>query len=162
MRFTLVPWSLDQKHSFNLFHLPGGIQPWAAVALQWFFYIQYQPRTAQVPIYYSSWREVIIVKHLAQGHKCHDRDLNPHSADLTTRTWIWCFNQLSFEAKTNLSLSHFWLDIFFPGHKERGQSGFSWDCTWCVFYHFIPGGFTIWKFGKLYHGNLLSVLICFC
>ena len=26
-------------------------------------------------------REAIIVKCLAQGHKCHDRDLNPHSAE---------------------------------------------------------------------------------
>ena len=27
------------------------------------------------------WREAIIVKCLAQGHKCHDRDSNPHSAE---------------------------------------------------------------------------------
>ena len=27
------------------------------------------------------WREAILVKHLAQGHKCHDQDSNPHTVD---------------------------------------------------------------------------------
>ena len=27
------------------------------------------------------WREAIIVKCLAQGHKCHNQDSNPHSAE---------------------------------------------------------------------------------
>ena len=31
--------------------------------------------------------EAIMVKCLAQGHKCHDRDSNPHSA-ANTRTWV--------------------------------------------------------------------------
>ena len=31
------------------------------------------------------WREAIMVKCLAQGHKCHGRDSNPHSA-ANTRT----------------------------------------------------------------------------
>ena len=34
-----------------------------------------------VPIYTPGWREAIIVKYLAQGHKCHDRDSNPHSGE---------------------------------------------------------------------------------
>ena len=33
------------------------------------------------------WREAIMVKCLAQGHKCHGRDSNPHSA-ANTRTWV--------------------------------------------------------------------------
>ena len=35
----------------------------------------------QVTIYTPGWREAIMVKVLSQGHKCHDRDLNPHSND---------------------------------------------------------------------------------
>ena len=31
------------------------------------------------------WREAIMIKCLAQGHKCHGRDSNPHSA-ANTRT----------------------------------------------------------------------------
>ena len=27
-------------------------------------------------------------------HKCHDQYLNPHTDDLTTRTWVWCSKQL--------------------------------------------------------------------
>ena len=33
------------------------------------------------------WREAIMIKCLAQGHKCHGRDSNPHSA-ANTRTWV--------------------------------------------------------------------------
>ena len=43
-------------------------------------------------IYTPGWREAIIVKHLAPGHKCHDWDSNPRSDDLTIRTWIRCSN----------------------------------------------------------------------
>ena len=50
------------------------------------FHTQYKPLPLQVPIYTPGWREAIIVKYLAQGHKCHDRDSNPHSGDSTTRT----------------------------------------------------------------------------
>ncbi len=31
--------------------------------------------------FYPWWREAFIVMCLAQGHKCHDWDLNPHSAE---------------------------------------------------------------------------------
>ena len=48
------------------------------------FHSQYQSLPSQVPIYTPGWREAIIVKHLAQGHKCHDRDSNPHSGDLAS------------------------------------------------------------------------------
>ena len=46
------------------------------------FHAQYQPLPLQVPIYTPGWREAIIVKYLAQGHKYHDQDSNPHSVDL--------------------------------------------------------------------------------
>ncbi len=34
MRFTLMPWSLGQKHSFNLSQLPGEYTARGAVALR--------------------------------------------------------------------------------------------------------------------------------
>ena len=43
---------------------------------------QYQPLPLQVPNYTPGWREVIIIKYLAQGHMCQDRDSNPHSDHL--------------------------------------------------------------------------------
>ena len=35
------------------------------------------------------WREAIIVMCLAQGHKCHDRDSNPHSAEQNHKSLNW-------------------------------------------------------------------------
>ena len=61
--------------------------------LQRLFHTQYQRLTSQVPIYTPWWREAVIIEHLAQGHKCHDRETNPHSNDLTTRT-IQCSKPL--------------------------------------------------------------------
>ena len=46
------------------------------------FHTLYQPLPSQVPMYTPGWREAIIVKYLAQGHKCHDRDSNPPSGEL--------------------------------------------------------------------------------
>ncbi len=63
----------------------GKIQPWEVVTLRRLFKTQYQPLPSQLPIYTPGWREAIIVKHLAQGHKIQDRDLNPHPHHLTTR-----------------------------------------------------------------------------
>ena len=63
----------------------GSIQPWAAVVLRRLFQKQYQPLPSQLPIYTPGWREAFVVKHLAQGYKCLDWDLNPHCDDLTTR-----------------------------------------------------------------------------
>ena len=34
--------------------------------------------------------EKLVVKCLAQGHKCHNRDFNYIPMTLTTRTWVWC------------------------------------------------------------------------
>ena len=93
MRFTLAPWSLGQQHPFNLSQLPGEFTARAAVALR----RTESTSTLAIPIYTLGWREEIseiIIKHLAQGHKCHDQDSNPHSNDLTTRTWVWCSKQL--------------------------------------------------------------------
>ena len=36
----------------------------------------------------EGWQEMIW-KYLAHGHKCHDRDSNPHPVDLATRTWVY-------------------------------------------------------------------------
>ena len=65
------------------------------------------------------WREAITVKCLAQGHKCHDRDSNPHSAEqnlqslnsvlLSARprhpkglyTWLWKVLSISVRVNPN-------------------------------------------------------------
>ena len=68
------------KHPFNLSQLPIGSiwTPSCRGALK-AFRSHYQPQPSQVPIYTPGWREAIIVKYLAQGHKCNDQDSNPHS-----------------------------------------------------------------------------------
>ena len=59
---------------FNVSQLPWEYTTWATVYIA--------PKAfSQVPIYSPGWREAIIVKYLAQGHKCHDRDSNPHSSE---------------------------------------------------------------------------------
>ena len=65
--------------------------------------------SSQVPIYTPGWREAIIVKYLAQGHKCHDRDSNPHSGDWAPELE---FNALKHSAMTLLmSLLHWFFFV---------------------------------------------------
>ena len=52
----------------------GSIQPQTTVAIQRLFQTQYQPLPLQIRIHTPGWREAIIVKHLAQGHKCRDQN----------------------------------------------------------------------------------------
>ena len=97
MGFTLlVIWSLGQHHSFNLSQLPGEniTQPWRTSGFSLHNVNLYPSMYPFIP-----WvNRIILAKHLAHGHKCHDRESNPHSDDLTTRTWIWCFKALGNDA----------------------------------------------------------------
>ena len=81
--YIITPWSLGLKS----FRKPSQL-PWEYTSLaQQICATQLNqsqepslPSRSQVPINHG-WREAIIVKCLAQGHKCHDRDSNPHSAE---------------------------------------------------------------------------------
>ena len=59
---------------------------------------------SQVPIYTPGWREAIIVKCLAQGHKHHGhgQDSNPHSDDLAIRTQVRCTRPLGHGTPWNI------------------------------------------------------------
>ena len=49
-----------------------------------------------VPIYF--WMERSMFSScLTQGHKCHNRDTNPHSAEQNTRAWVQCSYQLNLD-----------------------------------------------------------------
>ena len=50
------------------------------------------PGYYRVPIYIPGWREAIMVKCLAHGHKHHGRgrDLNPHSGESAVGTQTRC------------------------------------------------------------------------
>ena len=83
----------------------------AARSSRMLFHTQYLPVPSEVlvPVYTPGWREAIVVKHLAQGHKCHDQDSNPHFDDFNTRTWIWYMNSLGHDtllSPKNLFLVH--------------------------------------------------------
>ena len=64
---------------------------------------------SKVPIYTPGWREAIIVKCLAQGHKYHGRgqDSNSHSDDSAIRTQVRCTKPLGHGTPYNRSSSRY-------------------------------------------------------
>ena len=69
---------------FNQFFKPSQLPEYTAFATNMRHYAKSITRTIlcchRYPIT-PRWREAIIVKCLAQAHKCQDRDSNPHSAE---------------------------------------------------------------------------------
>ena len=102
---------------FNVSQLPWEYTTWATVyiALK-LFHSQYQPLPSHVPIYSPGWREAIIVKYLAQGHKCHDHDSNPHSGDLAPELEFDALNHL---AMTLYSLNETLAKIFSESNQRQ-------------------------------------------
>ena len=72
------PWSLGLKSS----QLPGEYTACATKYVAQSRLINHKNQLCPHRYPFTpGWREAIIVKCLAQGHKCHDRDSNPHSTE---------------------------------------------------------------------------------
>ena len=92
-RITLLPLLIRCiNHSWNI-SAPWGVNSWIAAISAHIGLIKHNnqlcPHRYPFP---PGWREAIMVKCLAQGHKHHgrSRDLNPHSDDSAIRTQIRC------------------------------------------------------------------------
>ncbi len=64
-------------------------------------------QSLQVPIYTTGLRELVMVKCLAQGRKCHDQESNPHSVNSVIRTRVRYTRPLEHDMSPKSSHHHF-------------------------------------------------------
>ena len=84
------------------------------------------------------WRGANMVKCLAQGHKCYDRDSNPHPDDLTARTWVRCSYLLDHDIPGQL-----WVVINFSKFRMK-KKNVTWSSEICLCLQ-------VWMYCKMYN-----------